>query len=139
VILPHSVELRVPCPLSYVSFFFFSCLFIIHFIFVFPLFSLDEGQSVQEAMLMLICPREYCVPLICSSGVLSLPSSWELASGSKGALLVSLFNVVWGCYAQAGVWRCRSFASSWWFFLLDVSPASLQEFTLGSMLSASSL
>jgi hypothetical protein len=37
------------------------------------------------------------------------------------------------------VWRCQSFASSWWFFLPGISPASLQEFTLGSMLSASSL
>jgi hypothetical protein len=37
-----------------------------------------------------------------------------------------------------GVWKCRSFASSWWFFLPGVSPASLQEFTLGNTLSASS-
>jgi hypothetical protein len=37
------------------------------------------------------------------------------------------------------VWRCRSFASSWWFFLPGVSPVSLQEFTFGSALSASSL
>jgi hypothetical protein len=37
-----------------------------------------------------------------------------------------------------GVWRCQSFASSWWFFLQDVSPVSLQDFTLGSRLSASS-
>jgi hypothetical protein len=36
------------------------------------------------------------------------------------------------------VWRCWSFAS-WWFFLQGVSPVSLQEFTLGSTLSASSL
>jgi hypothetical protein len=35
-----------------------------------------------------------------------------------------------------GVWRCWSFASSLWFFLPGVSPASLQEFTLGSTLSA---
>jgi hypothetical protein len=62
---------------------------------------------------------------------------WALASGSVGALLFSPFNVEWGCYAQAGVWR--SFASSLWFFLSGVSPASLQDFTLGSTLSASSL
>jgi hypothetical protein len=37
-----------------------------------------------------------------------------------------------------GVWRCPSFASSWWFFLPGVSPVSLQEFTLGSTLSPSS-
>jgi hypothetical protein len=34
-----------------------------------------------------------------------------------------------------GVWRSRSFAPSWWFFLQSVSPASLQDFTLGSTLS----
>jgi hypothetical protein len=38
-----------------------------------------------------------------------------------------------------GVWRCQSFATSWWLFLQDVSPASLQDFTLGSTLSVSSL
>jgi hypothetical protein len=44
-----------------------------------------------------------------------------------GALLVSLFNMAWGCY---GVWRGQSFASSWGFFLPGASPASLQDFTL---------
>jgi hypothetical protein len=37
------------------------------------------------------------------------------------------------------VWRCWRFASSWWFFLQGVSPASLQNFTLGSTISAFSL
>jgi hypothetical protein len=37
------------------------------------------------------------------------------------------------------VWRGQSFASSWWPCLQDVSPASLQDFTVGGMLSASSL
>jgi hypothetical protein len=37
------------------------------------------------------------------------------------------------------VWRGQSFASSWWFCLQAVSPASLQDFTIGGMLSASSL
>jgi hypothetical protein len=27
---------------------------------------------------------------------------WELASGGTGALLVSPFNVEWGCYVHAG-------------------------------------
>jgi hypothetical protein len=36
------------------------------------------------------------------------------------------------------VWRCQSFACSWWFFLQSVSPVSLQDFTLGGTLSASS-
>jgi hypothetical protein len=37
------------------------------------------------------------------------------------------------------VWRGQSFASSRWLCLQDVSPASLQDFTMGGMLSASSL
>jgi hypothetical protein len=37
------------------------------------------------------------------------------------------------------VWRGQSFASSWCFCLQGVSPASLQDFTIGGTLSASSL
>jgi hypothetical protein len=37
------------------------------------------------------------------------------------------------------VWRGQSFASSWWFCLQGVSSASLQDFTIGGMLSASSI
>jgi hypothetical protein len=37
------------------------------------------------------------------------------------------------------VWRGQSFASSRWPCLQGVSPASLQDFTLGGTLSASSL
>jgi hypothetical protein len=37
------------------------------------------------------------------------------------------------------VWRHQSFASSQWFCLQCVSPASLQDFTIGGTLSASSL
>jgi hypothetical protein len=37
------------------------------------------------------------------------------------------------------VWRGQSFASSQWFCLQGVSPASLQDFTTGGTLSASSL
>jgi hypothetical protein len=37
------------------------------------------------------------------------------------------------------VWRGPSFASSRWFFLQDMSPVSLQDFTIGGTLSASSL
>jgi hypothetical protein len=36
--LPHSLKLREPCPLCYVSFFFLSCLFIIQFVFFFLFF-----------------------------------------------------------------------------------------------------
>jgi hypothetical protein len=37
------------------------------------------------------------------------------------------------------VWSGQSFASFWWFCLQGVSPASLQDFTIGAMISASSL
>jgi hypothetical protein len=37
------------------------------------------------------------------------------------------------------VWRGQSFASSLWFCLQSVSPASLQDFTIGGSLSASFL
>jgi hypothetical protein len=33
------------------------------------------------------------------------------------------------------VWKSQSFASSQWFFLQGVAPVSLQDFTLGGMLS----
>jgi hypothetical protein len=75
--------------------FFFSCLFIIQFFF---LFSLGRGQPVQEAML--ICPRECCVMLICSPG--GIPRRVGAGSGGAGTLLVSPFNMAGGCYAWAG-------------------------------------
>jgi hypothetical protein len=37
------------------------------------------------------------------------------------------------------VWRGQSYASSQWLCLQSVSPASLQDFTTGVSLSASSL
>jgi hypothetical protein len=61
--LPHSPEVRASCPFCYVSFFSAACLLFSIFFF---LFSLGWGQSVQGSML--ICPREYCMPLICSRG-----------------------------------------------------------------------
>jgi hypothetical protein len=58
--LPHSVECRAPHPHCYVSFFFSAACLLFRFFF---LFSLGRGQSFQGAIL--ICPREYCVLLIC--------------------------------------------------------------------------
>jgi hypothetical protein len=43
------------------------------------------------------------------------------------------------CSEQAGGVEGSNFASSWWPCLRGVSPASLQVFTLGGTLSASSL
>jgi hypothetical protein len=53
-------------------------------------------------------------------------------------LLLSPFNVEWGCYAQAGGVEESEFCLFSVVFP-GVSPASLQDFTLRSMLSASSL
>jgi hypothetical protein len=64
---------------------------------------------------------------------------WVRATGSPGALLVSLFNVKWRFSAQAGGVEGQSFASSQWFCLQSVSSASLQDFTIGGSLSSSSL
>jgi hypothetical protein len=63
--------------------------------------------------------------------------SWCLAAQEPSWFL----RLTWSGDAmrRLRVRRCWSFASSWWFFLSGVSPASLQEFTLGSTLSASSL
>jgi hypothetical protein len=47
--LPHSPELREPCPLCYVSFYFSQLLIYYSVIF---LFSLRRGQSVQGAMMI---------------------------------------------------------------------------------------
>jgi hypothetical protein len=101
--------------------------------FFFPLFSLVGGQSFQEAIPI------YCVPLS-SPGGLHLPKQsrcWCLLAWEPSWFLC----LMWSGDAMhgLGVWRSQCFASSWWFFLPGVSPASLQEFTLGSMLSASFL
>jgi hypothetical protein len=79
--------------------FFFSCLFIIQVSFF--LFSLSRGQSVQGTML--ICPREYCVPLSSPSGLL-LPSRlgagvWQHGSPPGFSIYhwVGMLCVGWRC------------------------------------------
>jgi hypothetical protein len=66
---PHSPELRAPCPLCYVSF-FFNCLFITQFFFsFFP----GWGGSVCPggyADLFQGCLWEYCMPLSSPGGLL---------------------------------------------------------------------
>jgi hypothetical protein len=91
--LPHSPELRAPHPLCY--FFFFSCLFIIQFFF--SLFFPGWGSVCPGAML--ICTRVIYGSNACHLAHLRVcQAGSELASGSAAALLVSLFNVEWGCY-----------------------------------------
>jgi hypothetical protein len=126
---------RAPHSLCYVSLLFL--LIITQFLF----FSLGGGRSVQGAML--IWPRVVCWSTVYHLAHLVIcVFSSRLGAGMwrwPGALLVSPFNVKWRCSAQAGGVGGQSFASSLWPCLQGVSPASLQDFTLGGMLSASSL
>jgi hypothetical protein len=123
---------------------FFLCLFllllfiiqIIQFVFV---FSLGDGQSVQGAML--IWPRVVCGSTACRLAHLVVclsraSRSWHLVAWEPSWFL----RLPWSGDAMCGlgVWRTQSFTSTWWFFLQGVSPAPLQDFTLGSTLSASS-
>jgi hypothetical protein len=91
---------------------------------------------------MLIWPRVVCgstvVPL--SSPWLCLPKpsghGWLVARGSSWFLCLTWSG---DALCQLEVWKGQSFASSRWFCLQSVSPVSLQDFTIGGMLSASSL
>jgi hypothetical protein len=71
--------------------------------------------------------------------------SWHLAAWEPSWFLCLMWwaggggMVVVYATCRLGVWRCGSFASSRWFFLPGVPPASLQDFTLGSMFFGSSL
>jgi hypothetical protein len=97
----------------------------------------------------LICPGGYanlaqgCLWEYRGTAKLTLSTSsqaiWAWATGGPGALLVSLFNVTGNAVHWLEVWRGQSFASSLWFSLQGMSPASLQDFTLGGTLSAPSL
>jgi hypothetical protein len=81
---------------------FATCLFCYWLLFSFSFFP-GWGQSVQGAML--IWPRVVCGSTACCLLTLWSVTSqavWALVSGgSTGALLVSLFNVKWGCYVWA--------------------------------------
>jgi hypothetical protein len=124
--------LRVPHPLCYVS--PLLLLLIIQFLF---LFSLGEGWFVQGAML--IWPRVVCGS---TTVVLWSASSKAVCMLVAGGVEASWFlRLMWSgdTMHRLEVWRSQSFASSWWLFLWGVSPVSLQDFTLESMLSASSL
>jgi hypothetical protein len=100
------------------------------------------GRSVQGAMLL--WPGVVCgsTVVLLSSPCLCLPKpsghGW-LVAGSPGAFLIFPFNMKWRCSELAGGVEGQSFASSRWFCLQGVSPASLQDFTIGGTLSPSSL
>jgi hypothetical protein len=89
---------------------FAMCLFIFLFqllvyysVCFFLFFTQGWGQSFQGAML--IWPRVVCGSTTCCLAHLVVcfsQASQDLVSGSTGALLVSPFNVEWGCYVQTG-------------------------------------
>jgi hypothetical protein len=117
---------------SVLNVFFFSATCLLFRLVFFPLFYLGGDQSVQGAMLI------YRVPLSSTGGLClrKQSGSWRLVAREPSWFL----RLMWSGDAVYGleVWRSQSFASSWWFFLPGISAASLQDFTLGSMLSASS-
>jgi hypothetical protein len=131
---PQSLALSVSHPLSCVSLLFL--LLISQFLF----FSPGGGRSVQQAML--IWPRLVCgstmVPWSSPCPRLPKPSG----HGRLAAWGPSLFlHLTWSgdSLHWLEVWRGQSFVSSQWFCLQSVSPVSLQDFTIGGSLSASSL
>jgi hypothetical protein len=122
--LPHSPELMAPHPLCYVPFFFQLLIYYSVFFSFFP-----EWRSV--------CPVGYAdlsqgVPhsgylLTCWSVSPKQVRSWHLVMKEISWFL----RLMWfgDAMSRLGVWRCQNFASSWWFFLPGVFPASLQEIT----------
>jgi hypothetical protein len=82
------------------------------------------------------CLWEYCVLL--SSPCLPKQSGHrQLAAQGPSWFLCLMWSGDSLCRLE--VWRGQSFASSQWFCLQSVSPVSLQDFTIGGSLSASSL
>jgi hypothetical protein len=96
-----------------------------------------------------VCPGGYaalaqgCLWEYCSTVKLTLSTSPKPSGcGRLAAWGPSLFLcLMWSgdSLHQLEVWRGQSFVSSQWFCLQSVSPASLQDFTIGGSLSVSSL
>jgi hypothetical protein len=106
------------CPALFaMCLFFFSCLFIIQFVF-FLFFFLGGGQSVQGTML--IWPRIVCKSTTCHLAHLVVcisPASrkWHMAAWEPFWFLCLSWSG--DAMRRLGVWRSQSFASSQWFFL----------------------
>jgi hypothetical protein len=117
---------------------FFCCCLL--FGWFFSHFYLDGGQSVQGAML--IWPRVVCGSTTCCLAHLVVCFSWAGRSWHLAVWEPSWFlRLTWSGdpMPRLGMWRSQNFASSLLIFLQSISPVSLQDFTLGSMISASSL
>jgi hypothetical protein len=93
---PSSSVLRAPCPLCYMS--FLLLLLIIQFFFFSPCGSVCPGGYADLAQDGLWKYR-----ILLTLWPASSQAVWVLPSGvGMGALLVSPFNVKWGCYVHAG-------------------------------------
>jgi hypothetical protein len=115
---------------------FTMCLFsvaclLFSFFFCFVLFFAMQG-SVCPGGLCLFIPRVAVeIPiaaylLTCWSASSKQVRSWCLAAWElPWFLCISWFGEA---MCRLGVWRCQSFASSWWFLMPGVSPASQQDF-----------
>jgi hypothetical protein len=117
--LPQSLGLGAPCPLCYVSFFFYSAACLLFSLFFFSFFPPGWGSVCPGGYADLAqgCLWEYCVPPS-SPGGLRLPKesgSWHLAAQEPSWFLC----LTWSGDAmhRLGMWRSQSFASSWCFFL----------------------
>jgi hypothetical protein len=90
------------------------------------------------AALAQACLWEYHIPRSSPGPCLPKPSGcWRLAAQGPSWFL----RLMWSgdSLRRLEVWRGQSYASSQWLCLQSVSPASLQDFTTGGSLSASSL
>jgi hypothetical protein len=133
--LPRSLVLRVPHPLCNMSLLFL--LLISQFLF-FPWMGVSLSWGYAD--LTQGCLWKYCIPLSSPCGLcLPKPSGhWRLAAAWGPSWFLHL---MWSgdALCRLEMWRGQSFASSRWPCLPGVSPAFLQDFTVGGMLSASSL
>jgi hypothetical protein len=136
--LPLTPELRVPHPLCYMSFFSVAYLLFRFF------FLLGGGQSVQGAMLIFLkggCERTACC-LFLTCGSAKQVRSQHLAAWEPScfSIFCDMGKLCGEAMCGLVVQRCQHLASSWWFFLSVVSPASQENFYFKEhTLSASSL
>jgi hypothetical protein len=132
---PPSSALRAPCLTLFATCPYCSYCLLLSFSF-FP----GCGRSIQGALL--IWPRVVCGSTAYDLAHVSASSQavWvQVTGGSPGALLVSPLNMKWRSSAQsAGVERSK-FCLFSVALLQGVSPVSLPDFTIGGMLSVSSL
>jgi hypothetical protein len=119
----------------------FSCLLFSFFLFVFCF--CEVGVSLSRGLCWFIPGVAVRILratylLTCWSACLKQVRNWCLAAREPSWFLL----VLWCGEDMRGlvVWRCQSFAASWWFFLPSVSPVSQQDFYFKEhTLSASSL